>query len=130
MKSVEELQSEILQIGKIINAPKEYLTIGDNCSDIVVNVELHDNMYHYYIVERGVEQKRIITSSASDIIFLFIEQASHAVASRYAAQNKTSGLDFRELMFQKQLELLRAINPEWAERRKKEIDRILVEYPD
>ncbi|WP_419785538.1 Imm63 family immunity protein [Pseudodesulfovibrio sp.] len=128
MKSVNELQNEIIRLGKIIDAPESYLKIGDGF-EVVCNVEIHDDEYHYVLVERGIERKRIISKSASDIMYLFVESASHGLASNYELENRIPGQDFRRLLFKKQLELLEKICPEWARKRQEELTEILESHP-
>lgn len=130
MKSIREIQEEIFRLGKIIDAPKSHLTIGDKLADPVIKVEIHGNEYHYVVVERGIERQRVVTNDPFEIIYTFIKKAALSVASKYAATNKAPEQNFRRLMFQHQLELLGRLGPEWEARLQKEIDEILSRYPN
>ncbi|QJB56886.1 Imm63 family immunity protein [Pseudodesulfovibrio sp. zrk46] len=128
MKTIKELQNELLRIGQIINANEDYLRIGEGV-DVIIDVKIHGDEYHYIVIERGNEQKRIITNSSFELMFLFISSAAFSLSSRYAANNKIPGQDFRRLMFQHYLELLRRIGPRWEKRGQQKIDEILKKYP-
>ena len=95
----------------------------------VTNVEIHGEEYLCVVVERGIERKRVVTKSSSYLKYLFLQSATHAAASSFAANNKMPGQNFRRLLFKHQLKLLRKLKPEWADRRQKEIDEILKEHP-
>jgi hypothetical protein len=125
MKSVEELQAEIYRLAEKINAPRDSLKIGDQLSDVVVNVEIHGDEYHCIVIERGGEKERIVTKSEFDIEYFFVEGAVFSLASKYAAGHRVPGQDNRRLLFQHQLEILKKLGPEWCKRRKHEIGAIL-----
>lgn len=46
-------------------------------------------------------------------------------ASRWEASHREPGTDSRQGWFAKELEILQAINPQWAERRAKEHEQLL-----
>ena len=129
MKSVEELQAELYRLAGKINAPMDNLKIGDQFSDVVVNVEIHGDEYHYVVIERGKEQKRIVTKSFFDIEYLFIEAATFSLASKYELNHRIPGQDFRRLLFQHQLELMKKLGPKWYEKLMREIGEILKRAP-
>ncbi len=128
MKTVKELQTELFRIGRLINANKYDLIIGE-VGDIITDVEIHGDEYHYIVVERGAEQERVVTKSSFELMFQFIDTATFSLASRYAAQNKAPGQNFRRLMFQRYLELLREIGPMWEKRGQQKIDEALKKVP-
>jgi hypothetical protein len=129
MKSVEELQAELYRLAEKINAPKDYLKIGGQLSDVVINVEIHGAEYHYVVIERGREQKRIATKSVFDIEYFFIEAATFSLASKYELGHRIPGQDSRRLLFQHQLELMKMLGLEWYEKLKFEISEILKKAP-
>lgn len=51
------------------------------------------------------------------------------MAVDFEVKNRHPGLDCRRQVFAKQLELLSALNPEWAERQRAQLNRVLSEHP-
>src|SRR6185436_14130198 len=76
----------------------------------------HCTFYHYVVRERDREYERTTTNDIDDLLYTVLVHVSFSVAMRFEIQHRVPGQDFRRLMFQKQIELLASLRPEWAER--------------
>ena len=85
--------------------------------------------YHYVVCERGTEFERRTSANVEDALFWAVRDIAFSIASKYELAHRVSGPDFRRLLFARELELLQAVNPSWAERQRSEIERILQEHP-
>src|SRR5690349_5872192 len=111
------------KIGSSHGLPTE--PIGDGTP----HVEIVNDDYHFVASERGTEFDRRSTNDPSELLYWIFSGITHSMASSYEVTHRVRGQSFRRLMFSKQLELLQELNPEWAAKRKKEIDAILLKHP-
>ncbi|MGG6102217.1 Imm63 family immunity protein [Pantoea allii] len=130
MKTIEGLRSSLLKIGEQLGGGirlNYYFTIPDQPDAFgTPYVEIHGNTYHFAANERGIELIRNTTLDYEDILYWFTDGGVRALASEFAALNKSSHEAFRTLDFRKQFYLMLSIKPEWATRKKKEITHILI----
>lgn len=89
-----------------------------------------DSKYYYY---GGVGDRGAVTSKKYDNLFdltyAVIEFQTHGLAFDYARKHKDNQKDTRRIAFPKQIELMRIIGEEYAQKLEKEIEEILKEYP-
>jgi hypothetical protein len=93
------------------------------------HVEYSDGEYAYVQTERGVEFGRRTSSSADDILYWLSLDVVLTLATDFEVAHRMHGRSYRRLLYEKELELLRRVNPAWAERRRGEIEAILVRHP-
>lgn len=87
------------------------------------------NVYSYIEVdERGEADEVVRTENSEDISYTVCSHISLNEAIK-RAMNHGAEDDFRKNMFEEQLELLGQIKVEYKDRRQKEIEQILNEYP-
>ncbi|PXW45073.1 immunity protein 63 of polymorphic toxin system [Erwinia sp. AG740] len=130
MKTLEELRQQLIEIGEKLGGgvhPNGHFIIPDASDGMATpHLEIHDDKYHYVVCERGVELSRTITSSEDEILYWFVESSVSAIASNLAASECPPNGEFRRLYFKKQYELLKLVNPTWAEKKRKYFIDILV----
>jgi hypothetical protein len=93
------------------------------------HVEFLDDGYHYVVTERGTELVRRITADEDEMLYWLLSDVVFDLASGYELQNRVKGQSFRRLLFAKELELMRRLNPSWAERKSGEIEAVLAKNP-
>jgi hypothetical protein len=93
------------------------------------HVEWSGDLLFYVVTERGSEFVRRATYSKDELLYWLIKAVVFEIASDFELKNRIKGQSFRRLLFAKEIELIGKLKSEWAERRKSEIDRILVSSP-
>lgn len=88
-----------------------------------------DKQYHYMCTERGTILSDRMTSDLNELTYWILDYEIFLVSSKYKLQNRIEGEDSRRQLFNKILELHRTISADFYQRKKKEIEEILVEYP-
>jgi hypothetical protein len=81
------------------------------------------------VVERGEELERLTTKLLDELLYRVFESIISTLSYDYELQNRVEGQDGRRIAFPKQIELFRALSPEWANRCAEKIDETLKEYP-
>ena len=71
-----------------------------------IEVDMHG--YHYVIVERGMELRRITTTDLDDLLYHIFEAVTFSLACDYEVTHRIPDQDFRRLLFKQQIELLSA----------------------
>lgn len=79
----------------------------------------------FVISERGYEYERRIAVDEDELLYWLTTVITSQAASRWEACHREPGTDSRQGWFAKELEILQAINPQWAERRAKEHEQLL-----
>lgn len=85
--------------------------------------------------EDGSEMERRTTQDADDILFWVVsDAASRAALYRFGSHNSdvqsSGGKSCRQAWFERELEILGRISPEWRRRRRTELDKILTAHPE
>jgi hypothetical protein len=93
------------------------------------HIEQDGNVYSYVITERGEEYERRQTSDVDELLFWLVADVTREVAQKYELQHRLPQRDYRRLMFEKHVELLGNIRPNWARRQRAEYDEILKSHP-
>ncbi|MBA4016514.1 MAG: hypothetical protein C0483_04945 [Pirellula sp.] len=124
------LRNRYYALCKRLGAPRTasvYHTVGTGFGD--PHVEINSAGYHYVVTERGQEYRRRTTTDAEELLYWLISDVVFDMASKYELQHRVPKQDGRRLMFQKRIELISTLSPEWAERKRAEIEAILAEHP-
>lgn len=93
------------------------------------HIEIAEDRYHYVVTERGTELERRTTSDADELLYWLACNIVGKLASTYESQHRVEGQSYRRLLFERELELLGRIKPEWVVKRRAEIARILRNHP-
>ena len=91
-------------------------------------VELRNGQFHFVISERGSEVKRF-AGNPDEVLALLFEGITFELAGQFELRHRVKGQDSRRLLFSKQIELLKLLNPQWAESRREQQLKILRTYP-
>jgi len=133
MKSIPELQSVLLSIGKKVSGtprPNGLFLMPESPTHTgAPHAEIINGEYHYVITERGSEFERRIAQSEDELLYWFMADSVFSIACSWEVQNRKENEDFRRQLFAKQIELLKAINLEWAAEKAKYHDRVLEKNP-
>jgi hypothetical protein len=133
MHSLSEIKSEVDRLAKRVRAPESLLpTYGHTRDAAHPHIEVDEGGYHYVIVERGEELRRVTTDDLDQLLYFVFEGVTFSLACDYAARHRAVFAvfqDFRRPLFRRQIELLSMISPAWAETESKEQERILKQHP-
>ncbi|HWA25750.1 MAG TPA: Imm63 family immunity protein [Lacunisphaera sp.] len=130
MFTLAEIEEEVRQLARKIDAPEGSLpTFGRSADFARPHIEIRDDRYHFVIEERGEELKRESTNDFRELLYWIFAEVTFDMATGYEAEHRRPRVDFRRLMFETQIGLLKRLDPSWAQRRQTDIDRILVQHP-
>lgn len=134
MLRIEEVKSKVVEIGLEIgleeNSPlypmfsEPEKVFNEGASVYVTSTE-----YHYIIFERGNISKHYRSAKIEDILYPLFKSITLALASKYEMENRNTSKDPRRLRWKKQLELLKIIDIDFRDTRRKEMEEILKNYP-
>ena len=120
------LRSQIVLRARAIQAPLGILpTLGRAAQDARPGILLDDGAYHYVIRERGREVSRETFTDTAALLYRCFADVTGTMAANAAIGED----DYRRVMFDHQLALLRMLDPGWAERREAEIAIVLARHP-
>ncbi len=130
MQSIEEIRADVLALGEKISTPERLLVLHDKPnSDGTPYLEISNERYSYISSERGYEIFRVETDSLDEILYLIFSRITKRIATDYEISCRVPDQDSRKILFEKQLELLGVLNPEWKKIREREIAEILQRSP-
>lgn len=134
MLGIREIRSEVLKIGQQIGLDgNSTLYPSFSESDKVFNegasIYVTPSQYHYIIFERGKVIKHYKSEKIENILYPLFETITINLASQYELKHRNGHEDTRKLRWKKQLELLKIVDTEFYEKRKKEIEEILKTFP-
>jgi hypothetical protein len=128
--SLDEIEREVLRLASRIDASGGLLpTFGYSEDFARPHIEVNEAGYHYVVIERGQEQDRVTTSDLDELLYLVFKSVTFTLAGSYELKHRVEGRDNRRLHFQKQLELMHLLSPQWSDRQAAEQNRILQQYP-
>jgi len=127
---LERIQQAAAELARKIDAPLEFLpAIGRAAYDAEPQIEVDDNEYHFVVVERGKETARLVFRDRADILYVIFSGVTFRMAGSYELEHRVPGQDSRRLLFARQLELMRQLDPSWATKTEAEIAEILRQNP-
>lgn len=133
MFSLEEVKNIIFKMSNKISVSKDsaLLPMFSKTKDVFSEGEsiYVDDKYHYIMMERGQVYKHYESEELEEILYPLFKNITFSLAQEYEFNHRRVNEDFRRLMWKKQLKLLRKINKNFAEERKKEIEEILTISP-
>ena len=130
MKQLNEIEVVVNKLAKVIGASKDQLpTYGVSRDFGYPHIEVHNNEYHYVVVERGQELERKSTVDFNELLYWVFSDATHSMAFNYELNNRIEDQDCRRIAFPKQIELMSEISEEMGNSTESDIAEILKNNP-
>ena len=128
--SLNQIRSKVDAYAAKISAPPGMLpTYGYSQDGAHPHIEVDNSAYHYVIVERGQELKRISTADLDELLYHVFRDVTFSMSTTLEVQSRRPREDFRRQLFAINLNLLGQLEPHWQDRYQHELDKILKEYP-
>ena len=128
--SISTIRKKIRQYSKQINSPKRLITVRSTPTQFGdPHIEIDERGYHYVNWERGIEHERRTTEELDELLYWLMADITHNMASDYELNHRVPKQDFRRLLFETQLNLLKKINADFHNRMEEEINEILINNP-
>jgi len=130
MNTLVEIEAEVDRLAYKIGACGSVLPTYGYSEDLArPHIEVDSRGYHYVIIERGREEKRLTTQSIDELLYIIFDDVSFSLATEYEFAHRVPGKDFRRLLFHYQVELMTILSKQWAERLINYHQQILQRYP-
>jgi len=130
MLTIIEIKSEVGRLANKLGVSGNDLpTFGCTEDGARPHIEVDARGYHYVVVERGEELKRVSTSDLNELLETIFLSVTFDLSVRYELAHRVEEQDCRRIIFQHQIELLSKLSPVWAERESQRHDEILREHP-
>lgn len=130
MNSIDDVREKVIELGKLIDAPRNKLYVFDvEGSDGRYHLEFHGDEYHYISTERGEELDRFVTKNFDNLLYKIFKHITSSMAFSYELNNRVQNQDSRRIAFSKQIELMSKINESWRDKMEQEIARTLQNAP-
>lgn len=118
---LENIRSEIVDLAGLIGATRDQLPTFERSQDGArPHIEDSHGELSYVVQERGKEIRRDSTRDENELLYWVFESVAFGLASTYELEHRVEGQDFRIILFQKQMELLRRLSRGWEARWRKE----------
>lgn len=131
MKSVEDIQQEVRQIGLQLcgnlKPPWLFSVAISPQRDGYPHIEVVGDEYHFVVTARGSELERKITKEVDELLFWLVEGDVLELACEWELNHRVPTQDTKRLIASKEIEYLDKINPKWAERKRKQIGNALMD---
>jgi hypothetical protein len=130
MKTLDELRSIIEVLAERIHAPKDSLpTYVHPREGAYPCIEIIDQGYHYFAMERGQLMIDRFTEDEDELLYWVFRSITFEIALDYEHKHRRPFVDFRRLMFAKNIELFGVLSKDWENRYRAEIVEILRKNP-
>ncbi len=130
MGSLSELKSSYFAIAERLNAPLEFIRFAETPQhDGSPHIETDGTHFAYVTTERGGEYERKLTANKDEILYWLVCDLTWEMANRFELAHRKPDQDSRRMLFEKHLELLGTVHPEWQNRLQSEYQAILAQYP-
>ena len=133
MQKISELQKELNSIReRLLDGPRPnglFLMPDSPTHSGAPHVEIVGDEYHFVVTERGSEFERRKTRESDELLYWFVSGDVSQLARDWELERRVEGQDSRRLWFAKELEMLDALNPEWAKRKELHQNNVLKEHP-
>lgn len=124
IKSLEEIKKLVDDLASSIDAPSYLRPVYGKRELGKVDIQIEHGEYVYVCRPRFVN-----TSSEDELLFAVLADITEHMGLLDAIEHRTNADDPRRKAYVYQLTLLEQLNPEWKERRKKEIEDELNLHP-
>lgn len=128
LKEIEALVAETTRHFEGIRT-EDLPTYGYSRDGAYPHIEVDENGYHWVVVERGEELERKTFLQMDDLLYRILDSVTFSLAQRWEGWNRKRDEDFRRQLFAKRLELMNSIRPDFREKLKAEIQKILEKAP-
>jgi len=125
--SIQQLRTEYKRLCRLLGTEGVLHAVPQAFGD--PHVEIVCGKYHYVVSERGSECERKSTTDEDELLYWLISGVVHEKAGNFELKHRVKGRDFRRILFAKEIELMRRISDEWAERMADDIQKILAVHP-
>ena len=130
MLPLTAIQAEVERLAAVIGASGYDLPTYGYSEDFArPHIEVDAGGYSYVVVERGQELSRMTTPDLDELLYCVFESVTFSLAVKYELAHRIEQQDGRQIMFRRQIELLRMLSVAWADRQSADQDRILREHP-
>ena len=130
MLTLSEIEIMVNELAQKIGAPQNILpTYGYSEQTARPHVEISSLTYYYVVAQSGQEVSRYATRDIDQLLYKIFVDVTFGLAISYAENNRTEDQDIRRLAFQRQVELLTLLSPQWGERGSQEQVQILKQVP-
>lgn len=125
-----DIKNRIKLMSEIIEAKPSYLpSIEITRYDGHPFIREIQGFYHYIILERNEEIKRLIFHDTDELLYEIFKDVSFKMGLDFELDNRIDNQDSRRLIFEKQEELLFKLNKNWGNRIKDKHKEILSSFP-
>ena len=124
------VESELHRLAELIGAQLNQLPTIDNSKEAWPNISFSGSGTVYYEAhERGDELFCFPAFDLEHLMFMAFKDITFSMSVEHERKNRNPNEDFRRKLFSNQVELMRTLNSDRAERIQKEIDAILRTAP-
>lgn len=130
MTQLPQIKAEVERLAAKIGATECVLPTYGRSEDFArPHIEVDSRGYHYVVVERGQELRRVTTSNLDELLRHIFDSVSFELACSYELAHRIGTQDCRRLLWKHQLDLLQILSPAWAAARECEIGELLRRHP-
>lgn len=129
---IDKVQEIVMKMfGRIPNHKEVnfFISFKENNYDCMPFISIDVRGYHLKCYERGKLIQDDVMQDLNDLLYRILRDITFEEACKFELKNRVRYQDNRRLMFSKQLELLKCINDDFANKRKLELDNILQSNP-
>ncbi|MCJ1977381.1 Imm63 family immunity protein [Lactococcus paracarnosus] len=120
------IEKEINQEVKLSNL---FFTVGTRNSVEGTYIYSDNSGYNYLYIEKGEVKVHKITTNILHISYWVVEDIVFNYSIAYATNNKITGRDYRRQLFQKEKEIWKNLDSYGYQKKKEEIENILLKNP-
>ena len=88
------------------------------------HIEIDRGTYRYVVTERGGTLENRQTESLNEVLYWLTSDLIFSLAGHFELNHRVVGQDSRRIIFDRELYLFNRISPEWADRKRFELDAI------
>lgn len=130
MLKLSEIEIRVNELAQKIGAPQNILpTYGYSEQSARPHVEVDSRAYSYVVAQSGQEVSRFATRDIDQLLYKIFVDVTFGLAISYAEKNRIENQDIRRVAFQRQVELLTLLSPQWGERESQEQEQMLKQAP-
>jgi hypothetical protein len=128
--TLSQIKARIDELAQRVGASASLMpTYGFSVDSARPHIEVDDAGLHFVVVERGQELQRVTSTDLDEILWCVFQGVTHSLAFDYELHHRIGSQDCRRIAFAKQIELLELLSPQWAQRRRLDLDAILRRSP-
>ena len=130
MLKLFEIEIKVYELAQKIGASQNILpTYGYSEQTARPHVEVSSRAYSYVVAQSGQEVSRYATRDIDQLLYKIFVDVTFGLAITYAEKNRVENQDIRRIAFQRQVELLTLLAPQWGERGSQEQAQMLKQAP-